>query len=220
VARPSATTARKRYHQRIGNPIGVRFFSAVRTSEMVGLRWLVTDWNKRHMVISETVVTRERKDTKTTMARTVHLDSRAMDSLRAQHPLVKSLHSGNVFTLAVALNGGVAVEPENDTVFADLGNGTTWMDERALRQSSWDPWAQNAGHPVPAAQHRPPPPRDHTTDGSCLAGLCCEADGVCGRGVPDRPPKVARWSCNDPEQAKLERLVSSPTLPQKDETGT
>jgi integrase len=153
VARPPATTARKRYHHRIGNPIEFRFFNAVRTSEMVGLRWLVIDWNKRHMAILETMVTRERKDTKTHVARAVHLDSRAMDCLRAQHPLVKSLHSGNVFTLAVALNGGVAVEPENDTVFTDLGNGTTWMDGTGslpvvLGPLSSKRWAPGTGRPA------------------------------------------------------------------------
>ena len=58
-----------------------RFFSALRTSEMVALRWQSTDWNKMQVLIPQGGL---RKQAKTNKARLVSLNSRALDALERQ----------------------------------------------------------------------------------------------------------------------------------------
>ncbi len=60
-----------------------RFFTRLRTSEMVGLQWSSIDWVKHRMLVREAVVRGLRKQTKTNQVRIVSLNSRAFAALAA-----------------------------------------------------------------------------------------------------------------------------------------
>lgn len=103
----------------IYNMIEWWFFSGVRTSEMAGLRWPQVALTDSRMVIKEALVRGVEKDsTKTDVARTVRLNSRALAALKRQkaHTLLGGSH-----------------------VWLDERYGTPWNEERAFRRSYWTP---------------------------------------------------------------------------------
>jgi integrase len=64
-----------------------RFFTGLRTGEALGLQWGNIDLKRRHMIVAEALVRGEHKDsTKTSKARTVDLNSRALAALMRQKP--------------------------------------------------------------------------------------------------------------------------------------
>ncbi len=64
-----------------------RFFTGLRTGEALGLQWGNIDIKRRHMIVAEALVRGEHKDsTKTSKARTVDLNSRALAALMRQKP--------------------------------------------------------------------------------------------------------------------------------------
>ena len=73
--------ARAKFAPTVANLIAFRFFSGLRTSEMVALRWQSTDWNKMQVLIPQGGL---RKQAKTNKARLVSLNSRALDALERQ----------------------------------------------------------------------------------------------------------------------------------------
>ena len=73
--------ARTNFAPTVANLIAFRFFSGLRTSEMVAQRWQSTDWNKMQVLIPQGGL---RKQAKTNKARLVSLNSRALDALERQ----------------------------------------------------------------------------------------------------------------------------------------
>ncbi|KGG90986.1 hypothetical protein P245_14300 [Comamonas thiooxydans] len=73
--------ARTNFAPTVANLIAFRFFSGLRTSEMVTLRWQSIDWNKMQVLIPQGGL---RKQAKTNKARLVSLNSRALDALERQ----------------------------------------------------------------------------------------------------------------------------------------
>lgn len=63
------------------------FFSGMRTSELLALRWEDVDWNLNLARVSRAKVDGEIKDTKTAQVRDVELNSRALEALRRQKTL-------------------------------------------------------------------------------------------------------------------------------------
>lgn len=47
---------REHYAPAVADMAEYRFFTGLRTSEMVGLRWSAIDWNKKQMAVREAVV--------------------------------------------------------------------------------------------------------------------------------------------------------------------
>lgn len=73
------------YPEQVGNYVAAKFFTGLRTGESFGLRWPQVDLASARMVVQESVVSgRELQRVKTNVARTVILNSRALDAIRAQ----------------------------------------------------------------------------------------------------------------------------------------
>ncbi|WP_256682778.1 tyrosine-type recombinase/integrase [Comamonas testosteroni] len=111
------------------NLIAFRFFSGLRTSEMVALRWHSIDWNKKQVLIHEAVVKGLRKQTKTNKARLVSLNSRALDALERQKEQTPRAQLGS-------LAGDVmsqAAPKDSQTIFADPTHGEPWADDKRFR---------------------------------------------------------------------------------------
>jgi integrase len=101
------------------------FFTGLRTGELFGLRWKNVDLRAGTIVVSESTVMGEHQDTtKTGVARTVALNSRAAAALERQS-MFKGLGDGCVWLMPGT------VEP--------------WTDERAFRCVYWEPALQRVG---------------------------------------------------------------------------
>ncbi|WP_295379631.1 DUF3596 domain-containing protein [uncultured Pseudacidovorax sp.] len=218
---------RQHYAPEVANMVEFRFFTGVRTSEMVGLQWSAIDWNKRQMLVREAVVMGERKGTKTNRPRLVNLNSRALAALQRHRD---ALPRANVLSLAGAVPAaGPSAAParraegEADPVFLDPRYGTPWVDERAFRRSFWTPALKALG-----IRYRPPNNARHTfATMQLMAGVRpAYAAGQMGHSVQMFLNTYSKWidgSANDLEQAKLEGFIgggNSPGTPPKTETGT
>lgn len=115
----------KHYPGHVANYVAFDFFTGMRTSESVGLRWGSIDWRRRTALVHEAVVRGARKaNTKTDRSRTVLLVNEALTALKAQKALT-------------FLAG--------DAVFHDPRTGEAWSDERAFRRSYWTPTLKRLG---------------------------------------------------------------------------
>src|SRR5205085_8959355 len=68
----------------VANMVRFWMWSGLRTSELIGLRWANVDLASGTVMVKEARVRRERKATKTNVARTVRLNSQALAALTAQ----------------------------------------------------------------------------------------------------------------------------------------
>lgn len=117
--------ALKHYPEAISNHIEWRFFTGVRTSEAAGIRWPNIDLFNGSMLVAEAIVRGAKKEnTKTNVARTVALNSRALGALKrqAKHTRMAGEH-----------------------VWLDPRYGTPWEEERAFRRSYWTPALKRLG---------------------------------------------------------------------------
>lgn len=74
----------RRESEQILNYEQLKFFSGLRTSEAVGLKWANIDFNRREMLIDASTVYDEEGDTKTSTTRIVKLNSIALEALERQ----------------------------------------------------------------------------------------------------------------------------------------
>lgn len=110
--------AHRRYPGQVANLIQFWFWSGLRTSELFALQWSKVGLAAAEILIDEALVKGERKGTKTNQVRTLKLNSRALDAIKAQ--------KAHTF-----LAGG--------DVFQDPRYSAGWVDERAFRRSFWTP---------------------------------------------------------------------------------
>lgn len=109
--------ARQHFPDQVANLIEFWFYTGLRTSELFGLRWANVDLAGRYFMVSEAIVRGRHKDTtKTSVARKVLLNSRAMAALQRQ-----AAHT--------RITG--------EAVFHDPRYDMAWGDERAFRRSYW-----------------------------------------------------------------------------------
>lgn len=107
------------YPGQVANYVRFWLYTGVRTSELTGLQWRNVDLNSGSIMVREATVRGVHKDkTKTNVARTIKLNSRALAALEAQRALTQ-------------LKGGA--------VFQDPRYDEPWNDERAFRRSYWTP---------------------------------------------------------------------------------
>lgn len=119
---------RERYDQAVVNYFEFKFFTGLRTSESLAIRWDSVDFRRREMVVSEAIVLGEHKDnTKTNDARTVQLNSRAMAALQAQ----------KAHTFMDRSAGG--------WVFLDPKTRQRWVDDWTPREMYWRPALKRQG---------------------------------------------------------------------------
>lgn len=97
-----------------------KFYTGMRTSESLALRWDSIDWHRGQAQVQEAIVLGEHKTrTKTNQVRTVQLNSRALAALKAQkaHTL---LHPSG-------------------WVFLDPNTSARWVDDWTPREMYWRP---------------------------------------------------------------------------------
>lgn len=117
--------AAKHYPEPIYNMVEAWFFTGFRTGELYGLRWISVDLASSYVEVSESTVMGEHKEsTKTSVARNVMLNSRALAAYKRQAKHTRIT---------------------NDFVFKDPRYGTAWTDERAFRRSYWEPALKTLG---------------------------------------------------------------------------
>jgi integrase len=172
----------------IRNMVEWRFFSGVRTSEMIALQWPAVDFGKNQVMIREALVRGgERKATKTNTVRLIDMNSRAMAALKRQRE--------HTF-----LAGG--------PVWLDPRYGTPWVEERAFRRSYWEPALKRLG-----IRYRPPNNSRHTYATMLLMAGATPAYAAkqMGHGVDLFLKTYSKWldnGQNELEQTKLERFIN------------
>ena len=183
-----------------------RFFTGLRTSEMVGLQWSSIDWVKHRMLVREAVVRGLRKQTKTNQVRIVSLNSRAFAALERQR---SALTQKDVPTPSG--RDGLALRPRTSTydgsVFLYPRYGAPWIDERAFRRSFWIPALKEQG-----IRYRPPNNARHTYAAMLLMAGATPAYAAkqMGHSVELFLSVYSKWiddGHGDLEQAKLECFI-------------
>ncbi|WP_396330406.1 site-specific integrase [Burkholderia anthina] len=117
--------AERAYPGQVHNLVEFWFWTGLRTSEIFGLQWLNVDFQNGTILVAEALVRGEHKDrTKTAVARTVRLNSRALAALMRQRAFTQI--------------AGAAI-------FHDPRYSTRWEDERAFRRSFWTPMLKRLG---------------------------------------------------------------------------
>lgn len=116
----------ERQDQRVALYFQLKFFTGMRTSESLALRWESIDWRRQQMVVREGIVLGEHVDrTKTHAARHVQLNSRALAALKAMKAHTFLLPAG--------------------WVFVDPRTGQRWADDEAPRELYWRPTLKRLG---------------------------------------------------------------------------
>ncbi|WP_081064296.1 tyrosine recombinase XerC [Burkholderia stagnalis] len=178
--------AERTYPGQVHNLIEFWFWTGLRTSEVFGLQWQNVDLQKRTIFVSEALVRGEHKDrTKTAIARTVHLNSRALSALGRQRS----------FT-----------EISCAEVFHDPRYGKRWEDERAFRRSFWTLLLKRQG-----IRYRRPYNMRHTYATAMLMAAMTPA--FCarqlGHSVDTFLTTYARWLDGRQDAIEMARLEAS-----------
>lgn len=171
----------------------VEFWSwtGLRTSEIFGLRWANVDLASGTILVAETLVKGEHKDTtKTAVARTVRLNSVAKAAIQRQRAHTQ-------------IAGG--------TVFLDPTNGLEWSDERRFRRVYWTPALRQLG-----IRYRRPYNMRHTyATAMLMAGM---TPAFCakqlGHSIEMFLSTYSKWLDGDQNDLEMSRLESS-ILPRK-----
>lgn len=187
----------QRHPGQIENMVEFWTWTGLRTSEIFALKWSNVDLRSGSVLVAEAMVRGEHKDsTKTNVARSVRLNSRANAALQRQRAFTQT--------------AGVEV-------FKDPRYGTPWVDERAFRRSYWTPALKLLG-----IRYRRPYNMRHTyATAMLMAGM---TPAFCarqlGHSVEMFLRTYARWIDNQRDDAEMARLESSLEVPRKQKTRT
>lgn len=165
-----------------------QFFTGLRTSEALGLSWEQVDLRSRRVTIVAGLVAGRMTDrTKTSRARTVDLNSRALAALERQ-----AAHS--------RLAGG--------RVFTDPRSGKPWHDDQAPRNSHWRPALRALG-----IRYRDPYHTRHTAATTMLMAGANPAyvAAQLGHSVQVLLTVYARWISGDANAAELAKVEAAIT---------
>jgi integrase len=193
----------KHYDEQVARYFGAKFFTGVRTSESLALRWEWLDWRMKQLTVSGGVVLGELTDqTKTNTVRHVQLNSRALAYFKDQKPLtfLKSR------------------EPGQDWIFPDPRTGERFTDDEPPREVWWRPCLKRLG-----IRYRSPYETRHSYATMMLmAGM---TPAFCarqmGHSIEQFLRTYSKWidgGRNDVEMAKLEGFLS-PAAPEKKAAG-
>lgn len=179
----------RRYDSQVALYFEAKFFTGMRTSESLGLRWDSIDWGSGQLVVREAIVLGEHKErTKTHAVRTVQLNSRALAALKAQkaHTFLKP----------------------DGWVFMDPVSGERWVDDWNPREKYWRPCLKRLG-----IRYRTPYETRHTYATMLLmAGVApAYAARQLGHSVEQFLRTYSKWldgGQNAIEMAKLETLMA------------
>lgn len=185
----------KHYNEQISSYFGLKFYTGLRTSESLAMRWEWIDWRTKMMAVSEAIVLGEHKlSTKTNIARQVQMNSRAMGFLQAQK------------AQTFLQTGGKGATKE-DWIFLDPRTGVRWADDEPPRETYWRPCLKRLG-----IRYRSPYETRHTYATMMLmAGVTpAYAARQMGHSVEMFLRTYARWldgGQNALEMDKLETLI-------------
>lgn len=186
----------RHYDEQIARYFGAKFYTGLRTSESLAMRWEWVDWRLKHLGVCGAVVLGEHKDrTKTHVVRQVQLNSRALQFLKDQKP-------------ATFLAGRT---PGEDWIFPDPRTRERFTDDEPPRELWWRPCLKRLG-----IRYRSPYETRHTYASMMLmAGMkpafCA---GQMGHSVEEFHRTYAKWidgGRDDVEMGKLEAILSTPT---------
>ena len=175
-----------RHPGQVANMVEFWFWTGLRTSELFALSWENVDMASGTALIAEALVRGVHKDrTKTNVARTIKLNSRATDALQRQRAHTQ-------------LAGGA--------VFNDPRFGKPWVDERAFRRSFWTPTLKRLG-----IRYRRPYNMRHTyATVMLMAGMnpafCARQ---LGHSVEMFHRTYAKWLDGEQNDREMERLEAS-----------
>lgn len=179
----------KHYSPQVALYFETKFFTGMRTSESLGLRWDSIDWRTGKMVVKEAIVLGEHKErTKTNSQRAVELNSRALAALKAQ--------KAHTF-----------LNPAG-WVFMDPRSGERWVDDWTPREMYWRPCLKRLG-----MRYRSPYETRHTYATMMLMAGMRPAFGArqLGHSVEQFLRTYSKWidgDANDLEMQKLELMLS------------
>jgi integrase len=180
---------REHYHPQIALYFEIKFFTGMRTSESLGLRWDSIDWRRGQMTVREGIVLGEHIDrTKTHAIRQVQLNSRALAALKAQKAHTFLLQPGWVFT--------------------DPRTGKRWIDDEGPRENFWRPALKRLG-----IRYRSPYETRHTYATIMLMAGVRPAYGArqLGHSVEQFLRTYSKWidgGENDVEMGKVEAAIA------------
>lgn len=178
------TKMNERHPGQVANMVEFWFWTGMRTGEMFGLSWRNVDLASGTVLVTETVVRGEEKDsTKTGVARTVRLNSRALAALQRQRQHTQMAEDGRVFH--------------------DPRYGAGWHEERAFRRSYWEPVLKSLG-----MRYRRPYNCRHTyATAMLMAGM---TPAFCakqlGHSVEMFLKTYAKWVEGDQDSLEMARL--------------
>jgi integrase len=192
-----------KYPGQSANLVEFWMWTGLRTSEVFGLRWDNVDLSSGTMLITEAKVRGiQKSNTKTNVARTVRLNSRAVAAVQRQRAHTQM--AGNA-------------------VFHDPRYAADWSDERAFRRSYWTPTLKVLG-----IRYRRPYNMRHTY--ATLMLMAGMNPSMCakqlGHSVEMFLKTYTKWidgDQNDREMDKLESTInnnSSLQLPRQIKTAT
>ncbi|WP_175692676.1 site-specific integrase [Burkholderia ambifaria] len=191
--------AERAYPGQVHNLIEFWFWTGLRTSEIFGLQWPNVDLQNGTILVAEALVRGEHKDrTKTAVARTVRLNSRALAALTRQRSFTQ-------------ISGAA--------IFHDPRYNIRWEDERAFRRSFWTPILKRLG----IRYRRPYNMRHSYATAMLMAGM---TPAFCakqlGHSIEMFLTTYAKWmdgEQNALEMARLESALLSPSCPPQSKTG-
>lgn len=175
----------------VANYAAFKFFTGLRTGESFGLRWADVDLSNGHIVVHESIVGgAEKASTKTNAVRTVFLNSRALEAIKAQkaHTFMAGQH-----------------------VFHDPRENVRWGGEPKFRWY-WLPALKRLG-----IRHRRPYNTRHTYATMMLmAGMTpAFCAGQMGHSVDVFLRTYAKWIPGAGDKTEMQKLESSLNLPQQ-----
>lgn len=179
---------REHYHPQIALYFAVKFYTGVRTSESLALRWDSIDWRRAQMAVREGIVLGEHVErTKTHAARQVQLNSHALAALKAQKAHTFLRKDGWIFT--------------------DPRTGERWLSDEGPRENFWRPALKRLG-----IRYRSPYETRHTYATTMLMAGVRPAFGArqLGHSIEQFLRTYSKWLDGDHnavEMAKIEAAL-------------
>lgn len=181
--------------EQIARYFGFKFFTGVRTSESLALRWENVDWRRKTITVRDAVVLGEyNRRTKTSTVRHVELNSRALEILKEQ-------------------KASTFLQPHG-WIFPDPRTGERFTDDEPPRELWWRPCLKRIG-----IRYRSPYETRHTYATLMLMAGMTPAFGArqMGHSVQMFLDTYSKWidgGQNAVEMAKLEALLQPDTSPE------
>lgn len=186
--------AEAKHPGQVANMVRFWMWSGLRTGELLGLRWANVDLAGGTVLVKEARVKRERKTTKTNVARTVRLNSQALAALTAQkaHTYLKG-----------------------QEVFQDPRHSEGWDTEANFRKVFWTPLLKALG-----IRYRRPYQCRHTYATAMLhakmnPAMCAKQLGHDVKVFLDIYAKWIEGEADDREMALLESSIGPAMAPKK-----